>query len=200
MVTVYAQVREAKNPESTEWPAFFKKYWGWLLAHARADIHEPQACEDICQTVLIKVARALPEFEYDPEIGSFRGWLLIILEREVCRYLAKRKRDLIDGATTLPDQSTRSSSHRRQPQRPPEGWPKPLDQKSFNEEVINRSLEQLRAKITAEAFDMFRRHWIEGESTESLAKAFARTANAVYTSNSKSLKAFRPLFKKNLLQ
>ena len=96
MVTKRDMLEGMRSGSEEDWQAFYRKYWEWLLAHARADIHRQEDAKDVCQIVLVKVAKAMPRFDYDPSIGSFRGWLTTILKREVINFLRKKKPLLIE--------------------------------------------------------------------------------------------------------
>ena len=50
-------------------------------------------CEDLSQTVLLKLWKSLPEFRYDKEKGRFRGWLCRITGNTVKSYFVKRNRE-----------------------------------------------------------------------------------------------------------
>ena len=73
---------------------------GWLI---RQKVKDPDA-EDLTQDVLLKIARAIRTFRYDPT-QSFRGWLRTIVNnrlRDFFDHLELRRRhgDLAKGGTT----------------------------------------------------------------------------------------------------
>ena len=196
MVTDKSLLDAIKSPEANEWQEFYAKYWNWLLAHAKADIHRAEDREDICQIVLVKAARAMAKFDYDPQLGSFRGWLLTILNREVVRFLMRDRRNVLAGAKPIGEANSSGSPIRLRFMDPPDSWPKPLARKSLVE-AVERTLGQLRAKVQPGTFEMFLKHAFQEEDPETLAQNYGRSLNAVYTSNSKTNKLFRELLKKN---
>jgi RNA polymerase sigma-70 factor (ECF subfamily) len=49
--------------------------------------------EDVTQEVLTQLVRKLRTFAYDPQKGSFRGWLKTLTHHAWCDYLEKRRRE-----------------------------------------------------------------------------------------------------------
>ena len=66
-----------KNWDDREsWNAFFETYWKLIYyAAQKAGLGEAD-CEDVVQETVIYVCRKIPEFKYDPKLGSFKAWLL----------------------------------------------------------------------------------------------------------------------------
>jgi RNA polymerase sigma-70 factor (ECF subfamily) len=83
-----------KNWEDEEsWREFFNTYWKLIYGVAiRAGLNDAEA-QDVVQETIITVAKQMPNFNYDPGIGSFKGWLLNITRWRINDQLRKRKRD-----------------------------------------------------------------------------------------------------------
>jgi len=66
-----------KNWDDQEsWKDFFNTYWKLIYRVAlKAGLTESEAQEAVQETV-ITVAKSLRDFNYDPALGSFKGWLL----------------------------------------------------------------------------------------------------------------------------
>src|SRR5262249_4131130 len=47
--------------------------------------------------LLTKLVEALPRFDYDPDKGTFRGWLKTITQRELANFARQRRRRLDEG-------------------------------------------------------------------------------------------------------
>jgi RNA polymerase sigma factor (sigma-70 family) len=81
------------NPgDAGSWSAFVDRYapkiYGWCR---RLGLQEADA-EDVTQEVLTQLVRKLRTFAYDPQKGSFRGWLKTLTHHAWCDYLDKRRR------------------------------------------------------------------------------------------------------------
>src|SRR5947208_9751497 len=57
------------------WSSFFELYWRLIYATARDAGLSNEECEDVVQETVISVAKAMPEFHYNRQNGSFRSWL-----------------------------------------------------------------------------------------------------------------------------
>jgi DNA-directed RNA polymerase specialized sigma24 family protein len=73
-------LRGLKNWEDQEsWRTFFDTY-GRLLYRvaAKAGLTDAEAQDAVQETVIV-VARKIPGFKYNPALGSFKSWLMLIM-------------------------------------------------------------------------------------------------------------------------
>jgi len=84
-------LKRLKNWEDQEsWQEFFNLYRKLIFGEAiKAGLTEAEA-EDVVQDTLVVVTRKMPGFVYDPAIGSFKSWLLLITRRRIAKQLKKR--------------------------------------------------------------------------------------------------------------
>src|SRR6266508_2201606 len=88
--TLLSRLRNLEDQES--WRAFFDRYWELLYNVARrSGLGEPEA-QDVVQETVIAVAKAMPDFRYDPARGSFKQWLLRITGRRIMDHLRRTYR------------------------------------------------------------------------------------------------------------
>jgi RNA polymerase sigma factor (sigma-70 family) len=72
------------------WEEFFNTYSRLIYRVAsKAGLTDAEA-QDVVQETVIIVARKIPEFKYDPALGSFKSWLLLITRRRIEKQLKKR--------------------------------------------------------------------------------------------------------------
>ena len=72
--SLISRLKRADDHES--WQSFFNVYWRLIYGAAiDAGLTETEA-EDVVQETVISVLKAIPQFEYDPNRGHFRNWLL----------------------------------------------------------------------------------------------------------------------------
>ena len=65
------------------WREFFDRYWRRIYNVARkAGLADAEA-QDIVQETLLSVARKMPGSHYDPALGSFKSWLLLIVRSRI---------------------------------------------------------------------------------------------------------------------
>src|SRR2546426_3422980 len=72
------------------WKDFFDTYAKLIYRVAtKAGLTDAEA-QDVVQETVIIVAKKIPGFKYDPAIGSFKSWLLLITRRRIEKQLKKR--------------------------------------------------------------------------------------------------------------
>ena len=77
--------------DQSSWQDFFDTYWKLIYGVARkAGLIEAEA-QDVVQETMMAVARHMPNFKYDPAIGSFKAWLLNMTRWRIVDQLRKRQ-------------------------------------------------------------------------------------------------------------
>src|ERR1043165_10231370 len=77
-----------KNWDDQEsWRNFFDTYSRLIYSFARKAGFGDAEAQDVVQETVVTVAKHIPQFEYDPALGSFKSWLLQITQigRAACR-------------------------------------------------------------------------------------------------------------------
>lgn len=83
------RLKKVENQES--WQEFFETYWSLIYSTAvRQGLSDAEA-QDVVQETVICVARSMPSFNYDPNIGSFKAWLRKLTRWRVLDHVRKRK-------------------------------------------------------------------------------------------------------------
>src|SRR6266853_6318316 len=76
--------------DQSSWQDFFDTYWKLIYGVARkAGLIEAEA-QDVVQETMMAVDRHMPNFKYDPAIGSFKAWLLNMTRWRIVDQLRKR--------------------------------------------------------------------------------------------------------------
>ena len=85
-------MRIRERYDETAWEEFVENYKNYIykiIISFRVDSHD---ADDLMQTVLLKLWKRLPEFEYDPGKGKFRYFLGRVTKNFVFKFLNKKKR------------------------------------------------------------------------------------------------------------
>src|SRR5256885_17130220 len=62
--------------DQQSWRDFFDTYWKLIYSAAlQAGLTDAEA-QDVVQDTVLSVAKKMPDFTYDPAVGSFKRWLL----------------------------------------------------------------------------------------------------------------------------
>lgn len=85
--TLLLRIRDASNTEA--WRTFVELYTP-LIYHfcIRRGLQEAD-CRDVLQNVFLSVHRQIAAFEYDPQRGRFRNWLITIVLRQINRHQSR---------------------------------------------------------------------------------------------------------------
>ncbi len=79
--TLLMRVRETEDREA--WAEFVDRYAPKIYNWCRRYHLQESDAADVTQEVLVKLVRAMNGFEYDPQRGSFRGWLKTVTANAV---------------------------------------------------------------------------------------------------------------------
>jgi RNA polymerase sigma-70 factor (ECF subfamily) len=77
--------------DHASWQEFFDNYWKLIYGVARKAGLTDSEAQDVVQETMLSVAKHMPNFTYDPAIGSFKGWLFTMTRWRVIGQLRKRK-------------------------------------------------------------------------------------------------------------
>jgi RNA polymerase sigma-70 factor (ECF subfamily) len=77
--------------DQASWKEFFETYWRLIYGVARkAGLTDPEA-QDVVQETIISVARQMPDFRYDPALGSFKAWLMRLTRWRITDHFRKKQ-------------------------------------------------------------------------------------------------------------
>src|SRR6267142_6487584 len=84
-------IQRLKNwQDQSSWQDFFDTYWKLIYGVAlKGGLTEAEA-QDVVQETMISVAKHMPTFKYDRNIGSFKAWLLKLTRWRIIDQLRKR--------------------------------------------------------------------------------------------------------------
>ena len=164
--------------DTTSWKDFFDTYWKLIYGVARkAGLSDAEA-QDVVQETIIAVARKMPEFNYDPAIGRFKGWLMQVTRWRIVDQI--RKKQYEEAGKRLPRETPLSTClMENQP-----------DQSSFdleaawNEEwelhVREAALKKVRQSANPKQFQMFHLHVVKSIPAKEVALKLGTKRADVY--------------------
>jgi hypothetical protein len=84
------RLRDWQDQES--WAVFFEIYWRLIYGFAvKSGLSDAEA-QDVVQETVVSVAKRMKDFKYDPAVGSFKSWLLLITRRRIADFHRSRMR------------------------------------------------------------------------------------------------------------
>jgi RNA polymerase sigma-70 factor (ECF subfamily) len=165
--------------DQVSWREFFDTYWKFIYSMAvRAGLSDQEA-EDVVQETVTSVAKKMPEFQYDPERCSFKGWLMHVTRLRIIDQLRRRQ----------PRFSQSAASHRDSTQTPTvERVPDPAGTAAFeaawDEEwernLVDAAMERVKLRVKPEHYQIFYLSAVKGLATGEVARILQVNAGRVY--------------------
>lgn len=162
-------VRVRDIADTAAWAEFETQYRELLTRYARGRGLQPADADDVCQSVLIKLCRALREFDYDPAKGKFRSYLHRMVKNEIADQFSRPNRpvhsvgnDVLAGHAAPADDEA------------DELWEREWENHHFR-----LAMETIRATFDERSVAVFDR-LVAGDSVEATAGAFDLSTQAVH--------------------
>src|SRR5262245_51779754 len=139
--------------DQESWKVFFDTYWKLIYHTAiKAGLSDAEA-QDVVQETVISVLKGMPDFKYETQLGSFKGWLLKLTGWRIKDQLRKRQRS-IDERKRDCDTSTRTPTVERLPD--PAGFA--LDSiwdDEWEKNLVDVAIARVKRKADARQFQIF---------------------------------------------
>jgi len=158
-----------KNWDDQEsWKTFFDTYWKMLYnVSRRSGLTEAEA-QDAVQETIIVVAKQMPNFKYDPALGSFKGWLMQITRCRIADQV--RKKHYESGGQRRPREEPLSTSlMATQQDSSAVNLEKVWDQE-WNEQMMEAALQSVKKKVSAKQYQLFYLHVCKQVSAKVVAR------------------------------
>lgn len=138
--------------DQTGWQEFFDTYWRLIYGTARkAGLSDTEA-QDVVQETILSIARAMPDFDYDPARGSFKGWLCNTTHWRVKDHL---RRNAKHRASALPnDEDSRTPAMERVAD------PDTVDRDAvwnadWEKNLMEAAIEKVKRKVKPKQYQLF---------------------------------------------
>jgi len=175
--------------DQASWQEFFDRYARLIHRVAvKAGLNDAEA-QDVVQETIIIVARKLAGFKYDPALGSFKSWLMLITRRRIEKQLKKRMPVKVGQASRLSGSGGTPDLRCDDTQRTAtvEGIPDPKGfdlEATWNAEwgknLWDAALARVKAQLKPKQFQMFDFYVLKEWPVKDVARALGVSATHVY--------------------
>jgi RNA polymerase sigma factor (sigma-70 family) len=169
--TLIKRVRRQRDQQA--WEEFVYYYRGYVYGIARRMGLEHHDAEEIVQTVMVKLWKTLPDFEYDERKGRFRGWLCTVTGNEV-KMLLRSRATKLEKLTPDKQHEVREYLHRVQPE-PSQA----LADQEWVRYITTLAWQRIGDAFTDKERTAFER-MSKGDDVEAVARALELTTSSVY--------------------
>ena len=150
----------------------------------RRGLQEADAA-DVSQEVMRAVVRAMENFEYDPERGKFRNWLLTVVRSKIYNWLGSRERQ--------PEPTGQTSVRSLLDQQPAPAEASDWDVEYYRS-IFRWAAERVRPTVQETTWQAFWWTTVEQQHGDAVAKSLGISIGAVYVAKSRVLARLRQEF------
>jgi RNA polymerase sigma factor (sigma-70 family) len=169
------------DPEDrAAWQQFVELYGRLVYGFVRQRGLQDADAADLTQEVFLALAGGAGQWKYDPERGSFRGWLFGIARNKLARFLERQRSQPLGSGDT--DANRRLDE---EPGREPDlgvAW-----EQQFQQQIFRLAAEVVVDSFTPTTWQAFWRTAVEGRSAAAVAAELDLTVGAVYVARSRVL-------------
>jgi RNA polymerase sigma-70 factor (ECF subfamily) len=178
-------VRLRDPRDQAAWTEFVAVYAPLVYSYARKQGLQDADAADLGQEVLQAVARGIGRLEYDPVLGSFRGWLFTVVRNKLSNW----RRDQGNRPRASGDTDTQRLLE--------ECLVSPGEEAEWETEWEDRlfawACEQVRRDVTDQTWQAFWRTAVEDQTGKQVADGLGMTVAAVYRARSRVLARLKEL-------
>jgi RNA polymerase sigma factor (sigma-70 family) len=151
------------------WQEFFDSYWKLIYSAARKSGLTDAEAQEVVQETIITVAKNIEKLKYDPNRGSFKGWLLQITRWRIVDQFRKREPGNAKAPRTSEDRLTATV------ERVPDSRVADLDavwEAEWKENLFEGAIARVKKKVDPKQFQIFdcyvRKEWPAQKVAEQL--------------------------------
>jgi len=168
--------------DTPAWDEFVRRYGPRIYAWCRGWGLQDADAQDVCQNVLIDIARQMRKFRYDPA-RSFRAWLKTLAHGAWCDFLARQQQ---------PDRGSGSSAVLRllQAVEARDDLARKFEEE-FDLQLLEEAMAQVRERIEPNTWEAFRLLAFEGLTGRDAAARLGMKIGAVFMAKSRVQKMLK---------
>ncbi|MBI3192059.1 MAG: sigma-70 family RNA polymerase sigma factor [Pedosphaera parvula] len=176
--------------DRASWQEFFDTYGRLIHRSAvKAGLTDAEA-QDVVQETILLVAKKLPDFKYDPAIGSFKSWLGLLTRRRIEKQFKKRLpfRVRTDGEAVVPvlpsprdasDRGRRTATIERLPGQGLEDFERQWDVE-WEKNLWDAAVARVKRQIKPRQYQMFDLYALKEWPVREVARALNVSVAQVY--------------------
>ncbi|HEY7312148.1 MAG TPA: sigma-70 family RNA polymerase sigma factor [Gemmataceae bacterium] len=169
------------DPEDrAAWQQFVELYGSLVYGFARQRGLQDADSADLTQEVLLAIAQTAGRWHYDPQQGTFRGWLYRVTRNKIARFLQRRRVQAIGSGD--------SGIQQRLAEEPsPESDLETIWEREYQQHLFRLAAEQIRKHFADTTWTAFWRTAVEGASGAAVAEELGLSVGSVYVARSRVL-------------
>lgn len=179
-VSLLIRLRDAQD--ELAWSEFVEIYGPLIYRYgSRLGLQDADAA-DLVQEVLREVGRSIGRFDYDPQVGKFRNWLLTIARRQLSRLRRRQNRQPV---------GTGDSRKMAALKELPANEETALWDEEYRWQLFRWAADQVRSQFRDSTWQAFWLTAVEVQGPQQAADALGVSVGSVYVSRNRVLKRIR---------
>ncbi len=177
-------LRLRDHQDNEAWAQFVEVYAPLIYYYARQHGLQDADAADLTQACLCRFAVSVRSLEYDPQRGSFRGWLFTLVRNKL--------RDFLDRPRSVPQGSGDSRVQQLlENQAAPERDELAEWEREWRRHLFAWAAEQVRPRVQETSWQAFWKTAVENRSGHEVAAELGLTVAAVYLAKSRIMARLR---------
>lgn len=180
--TLLYRLRDTSDQEA--WRQFASIYTPLVYQYALKNGLQDADAADVAQETMCNVVRVICDFEYDPNRGSFRGWLLTVVRNS----LRKRFRLATNQSCGSGDTAVHELLH----QTPDTSFSADAAwDREYELWLFHKVANWIKTEFQSKTWDAFWKTTVDGLDVNTVAKELSMTCGAIYIARSRVLTRIR---------
>ncbi len=165
--------------DEASWQDFFDTYWKLIYGLARKFGLSEEDAQDVVQETLVSVAHQMPNFKYDPSVGSFKSWLRTVIRSRISDHMRKR------GPLTVPLQSEPETGQealalKETSERSDTPTIDAVYEQEWKKNLLEAAITKVKRKLDPQKYQIFDLYVNKEWAPEKVAAAYKITVEQVY--------------------
>lgn len=188
-LSLLVRLRDARDDRA--WSQFVELYAPLVYGFSRKHGLQDADAADLTQDVLQAVSGGIRRLDYDPQRGSFRGWLFTVVRNKLRNFLAAQKRPGRDTGDSNAQRLLQELPAREDDQA---AW---WDQE-YEQRVFSWAAGQARGAFQDSTWQAFWQTAVEGKTGPEVARALRLTVAAVYLAKGRVMARLKDIIRETL--
>ncbi len=166
--------------DQASWRDFFNAYWKFIYGVAVKSGLSDFEAEEVVQETVLSIAKKMPEFVYDPERCSFKGWLMHVIRLRISDQL-RRRQPAFQQLPSGDADSQRTATVERIAD--PGGSLAQQDavwDEEWERNLVDAAMERVKLRVKPQHYQIFHLSAVKGLKTTEVARMLQVNVGQVY--------------------
>ncbi len=177
--TLLLKIRD--HDDAVAWGQFVELYTPLVFTFCRKRGLAEHDASDVSQEVMRAISRAIGNFDYDPETGSFRSWFYTVVRSKLNNHFRKQAQQPVGGGTTMMEMVNEQPNSNEE-----HDWE--LD---YKRQMFEWATARVREIFNEQTWTAFWRTAIDGDNPATVGTDLGIGRGAVYAAKARVIRALR---------